>query len=166
MLTSDAPPGLSTPHSRIYTHFTRKMTVATKTAGVPGKGTTDCTVLASFAHDGWIQGLVEGFDSDSFLHTLSLCASAFQTPQGAHTAYAAARTDLVHYLKKHHLHSTPIPSIGAESSGYAASQGGLELGQIIFRHDNAVVVLIYIGPSSYSFNNLIALAQTTDRRLH
>jgi hypothetical protein len=166
MLPSDAPPGLSTPHSRIYTHFTGKMKVATKTAGVPGKGTTDCPVPASFAHDGWIQGLAEGFDSDSIFHVLSLCASAFQAVQGARAAYSATRTDIIRYLKKHHLHSTSIAPIGAESFAYGASQGALVVGEIVFRHDNALVQLYYIGPSTYSIDSFVALAQRTDRRLH
>jgi hypothetical protein len=163
---SDAPPGLSTPHSRVYTRFTRKMRVPTKTTGLPGKGSTDCPVPASFGPDGWIQGLVEGFDSDSILHVLSLCSSAFQTPQGAHTAYASTIADATRYLKKHHLHSTSIAPVGAESFAYGASQGGLVLGEIVFRHDNALVQLYYIGPATYSFVSFVALAQRTNRRLH
>lgn len=166
MFPGDAPPGLSTPHSRIYTQFTRKMKVATKTAGVPGKGSTDCPVPASFAHDGWIQGLVEGFDSDQIFHVLSLCASAFRTVQGAHTAYAATRTDIVRYLKKHHLQFTSIPQVGPESFAYGAAQGQLVVGEIAFRHDNALVQLYYLGPSSYSFDTFVALARKTNQRLH
>jgi hypothetical protein len=165
MLPSDAPPGLSTPHSRIYTHFTRKMKVATKTAGVPGKGTTDCPLPASFAHDGWIQGLVEGFDSDQIFHVLSLCASAFRTVQGAHTAYATTRADIARSMKKQHLHFTSISPVGAESFAYGAAQGQLAVGAIAFRHDNALVQLYYLGPATYSFDTFLGLARKTNQRL-
>jgi hypothetical protein len=166
MSTSDAPPGLSNPHSRIYTRFARKMQVTTKTAGIPGKGSTNCPLPASYASDGWTQGLVQGFDSDSVLHLLSLCASAFQTAQGAHAAFAADAASLARYLKKHRLHPTAISPIGAESSAYGTSQSGFVVGQILFRHDNALVQLNYIGPATYSFSSFVALAQKTNRRLH
>jgi hypothetical protein len=109
---------------------------------------------------------VEGFDSDSILHLLSLCASAFQTAQGAHAAFATAVASLARYLKKHHLHASAISPIGAESSAYGASHGGFVVDQIVFRHDNALVQLNYIGPATYSFPSFVALAHRTNRRLH
>ena len=173
ILRGDAPRGFSTPHYRVYAHFTREMKVTVNSTNSAGATSTytaaDCSLPASFAHDGWIQGLAEGFGNLQTLSGLSLCASAFRTGQGAHTAYATTKADNARWMKKQHLHFTSIARIGEESFAYEVTQQNkLLLAGITFRHDSALLEMTYssLGSSTYSVNAFLALAKKTDQRLN
>jgi hypothetical protein len=168
----DAPPGFLTPHVHLYRRFHAKMQVKVSHGGVTKYGSL-CLVPSSFAHNGWLQGVIESFDTRSGVkgfQELTLCAWRFTTVAQARHAYpqltALWQTD----IKKGRVRLLSAQRIGDQSLAIAAVKGkssSITPGakQLEFRQANAVVKLNYVGPNTLSGAAFLHLGVLINSRL-
>jgi hypothetical protein len=162
---SDAPPGFGTLHSKMYTTWVTKMKVVTQTKGM-GKSNSSCDMLKAYKADGWIRGLIQAFDSPGLLNDFELCENVFSSTTGSQSAYATAVSELTKAAAKvKGMKSIPGATIGDASKGVYGVHGGFINAEMLFRHETAVVVLIYLGGSQFTGSAFVRTAQRANGRI-
>jgi hypothetical protein len=156
---SDAPPGYSGPHTRVFRHY--KKTLKLK---VGKKGQASCHVLPQLK-TGWKQGMLQDFTGASFLNVFEMCAFLQSTAAQAHTAFAAEEASVKKQVAKTHGLTLYVPDIGNEAIEVGGAQSGFATYEMIFRRDNALIELVYLGGSSYAQTTFTTLGSTVDTRL-
>lgn len=136
--------------------------------------TSVCALDPSFQRDGWDESIIEAFDHAAPSSALEICASLFRTSAGAHSAYSLlVKRDIAGPLSLKMVKRLKMKRIGNESSATwkglkdcscTASATGHTY-QMVMRHDNAVVELMYAGPLWATPDRFHLLAATINGRL-
>jgi len=163
---SEAPAGFSNPHIAVFSQYVKKLKVKTKTKGMPGLGNSSCDADASLKA-GWKQGMIESFDSSSLLLTFEVCGFPQNTVKQATAVFQTVVTSAQKSLKSTKgAKVLKLPTVGNQSLAIGDSSQGLALWVLIFRHDNAIVDVLYLGPATFSTAKLVQTAQLVNSRLH
>lgn len=156
---SDAPPGYTGPHTKLFLHY--KKTLRLKQGK---KGVASCKVNPRLK-TGWKQGLLQDFTGPSFLAVFEMCGFLQTTAAQAHAAYAADVADLKKRLAKTTGLTLTNPAIGNEAVEIGGAQSGFATYEMVFRRDNALIELVYLGGSSYTQSAFTSVGTTVDTRL-
>ena len=160
--TSEVPAGLSAGHIKRFGRFST--TLAISVSGSPHSSTSSCEQPRSFTRDGWIQGLIAVYGVH-LLPFLEICSALFRETRGAHAAYRAlARLERVRSAGRP-VRRLPVPPVGAEFQALGLTQNKLAAYDLVFRHGNAVINLVFLGESTVSARRFEHLASLIDARL-
>jgi len=158
----EAPPGFSHPHLTVYPHFVKAMRDI-RPHSDSDTGIEQCYAPTTFAHDGWVQGLIETFRGEQMFRGFELCGFLFRSLRRAHDGYLVLAAGAKSLLT--HKRGTRLTrrGFGDESFSFKPFEGLGESTEIVWRHDNAVMLLSYFGPPVDS--QLVRDAGLIDRRL-
>lgn len=165
---SDAPAGLSHPVYKLFTHppqpYGYDMTLTVQVSG-GAKAHLTC-----HAGSGWTQGLIDFFAPSSPGVEMGLCAGLFKTATAAHQQYHIYTASFGTAIKAGYMRLLTKAQIGDESVAFSPRpsrpQSGRTSYTLIFRRSNALVYLVYTGPSGYSASSFVRLGHATSSRLH
>jgi hypothetical protein len=164
---SDAPPGLSHPVYKLYTHPPRPYSYdMTLSVPVSGSGTAH---LSCHAGSGWMQGLIDFFIPSAPGLEMGLCAGLFKTATTAHQQYHIETAGFGAAITTGYMRLLTKARIGDESVAFGprvSRQRGRASYTLIFRRANALVYLVYTGPSRYADSTFVRLGRVTNSRLH
>lgn len=183
LLRAGEPPAVFlAPHDRLYVHYHGIMRVPVSHGGNT-RFLSACSAPPALSHDGWLQGLVEAFDTQTGIKDfwdLTLCAWRFKTVKGAKSAYitlaAPLRADLklktVALLTKRLIGDQSI-AVGGVTHKLKTRKGKRPVSTgtpgakaLLFRKANAVVELKYLGPASFGGPGFLRLGTVINGRLH
>lgn len=165
---SDAPPGLSHPVYKLYTHppspYSYDMSL---NVPVSGSGTAH---LSCHAGSGWTQGLIDFFVPSAPGLEMGLCAGLFTTATTAHQQYRIQTAGFGAAITTGYMRLLTKARIGDESIAFGPRVSQRQRGRasytLIFRQGNALVYLAYTGPSRYADSTFVRLGRVTSSRLH
>lgn len=159
LTASDAPPGYSGPHTKVFAHY--KKTLKLK---VGKKGQASCKVMPQLKA-GWKQGMLQDFTGASFLNVFEMCAFLQATTAQAHRAFIADMNGTKKQAAKTPGVTVTNPVVGNEAIEVGGSQSGFATYELIFRRDNTLIELVYLGGSSYTQSTFTSIGITVDTRL-
>jgi hypothetical protein len=156
----EVPAPFSTPRVATYPHYTDVMKVST--TGPAGSVDTTCLVEVPGSHAGWVQGLVEGFDTVKVGSSLRVCGILFTTARQAAAEYTANSQNI-----KSHISiglERALPSHVGDRSVAAASKHTYDL---VFLRGRAVFSVTYGGfVNPMSTSTFLKLGAAISSRLH
>jgi hypothetical protein len=155
---SDAPPGFSGLRTKVFLHYKRVLKLKV------GKGTASCKVLPQLKA-GWRQGMLQEFRGPSFLSVFELCGFLQGAAAQAHVAYTSDVAQLEKAVTKTTGLTVTNPSIGNEAIEIGGAQSGFATFEMVFRRDNALIELVYLGSSSYTQSAFTSTGTAIDSRI-
>lgn len=156
---SDAPPGFTGPHTKMFPRYKRHLKMK-----IGKGGEANCDVLPQLKA-GWKEGMLQDFTGPSLLSVFELCGFLQGTAAEAHTAYAAGVKGIKKQVAKTSGLTITRPVIGNEAIEVTGSQSGFATYEMIFRRDNVMIELVYLGSSGYTPATFTQVATTVDSRL-
>lgn len=156
---SDAPPGYTGPHTKLFLHYKHHLKMK-----VGKSGEASCDVLPQLKA-GWKQGMLQDFTGPSMFTVFEMCAFLQGSAAQAHAAYAAGVKDVKKQVSKTRGLTVTHPSIGNDAVEVTGAQSGFATYELVFRRDNVMIELVYLGSSGYTPATFTQVATTVDSRL-
>jgi hypothetical protein len=156
---SDAPPGYTGPHTKLFRHYKHHLTMK-----VGKSGEASCNALPQLKA-GWRQGMLQDFTGPGLLNVFEMCAFLQETATQAHAAYVAGLKGVTKQAAKTKGLIITHPSVGDEAIEITGAQSGFATYELVFRRDNVMIELVYLGGSSYTPATFTAVGTTVDSRL-
>lgn len=156
---ADAPPGYTGPHTKIFMHYKHHLKMKIRKSGE-----ASCDVLPQLKA-GWKEGILQDFTGPSVLNVFEMCGFLQGTAAQAHSAYAAGVKELKKQVARTSGLTITHPSIGNEAVQIGGTQSGFATYELVFRRDNAMIELVYLGSSSYTAATFTGVGSGVDTRL-
>jgi len=156
---SDAPKGYSAPKTKFFSHYAPHLRIK-----LGKNGSASCDAQPQLK-SGWKQAMLQYFGGPNFLSVFEVCGYLDTSTGQTHAAYLADVASSKRQAKATPGLTSSSAAIGNEALQVSGSKGGFATYEIIFRRDNALIEMVYLGNATYKMSQMLATAHVIDSRL-